>query len=61
MKYLADLDLAGNLVADLAPLVVNTDFGAGDRIWLARNPLSPTAINEQVPVLRERGVIVYDQ
>ncbi len=61
MKYLADLDLAGNSIADLAPLVTNADFGTGDRIWLARNPLSPTAINDQIPALRLRGVVVFDQ
>jgi hypothetical protein len=61
MKYLADLDLAGNAIADLAPLVTNTDFGTGDRIWLARNPLSESAINEQIPALRARGVVVYEQ
>jgi hypothetical protein len=61
MKYVADLDLAGNAIANLAPLVTNTDFGTGDRIWLARNPLSAAAINEQIPALRARGVVVYDQ
>jgi internalin A len=61
MKYLADLDLTGNAIEDLAPLVTNTDFGTGDRIWLARNPLSETAINDQIPALRTRGVVVYDR
>jgi hypothetical protein len=61
MKYLADLDLAGNVIVDLAPLVANTDFGTGDRIWLARNRLSETAINQQIPALRARGVVVYDE
>lgn len=59
MKYLADLDLSDNAVEDLAPLVANADFGPGDRIWLARNPLSAAAVNEQIPALRARGVIVY--
>ncbi len=61
MMYLADLDLAGNAIVDLSPLVTNTDFGTGDRIWLARNPLSAAAIDEQIPALRARGVVVYDQ
>jgi hypothetical protein len=61
MEYLADLDLAGNAIVDLSPLVTNTDFGTGDRIWLARNPLSQSAINEQIPALRARGVVVYEQ
>ncbi len=61
MQYLADLDLAGNVVGDLAPLVANTHFGTGDRIWLARNPLSEAAISEQIPALRARGVVVYER
>lgn len=61
MKYLADLDLAGNAIVDLAALVANVDFGPGDRIWLARNPLSATALDEQIPALRTRGVIVYEE
>jgi hypothetical protein len=61
MMYLADLDLAGNAIADLAPLVTNTNFGTGDRIWLARNPLSETAVSVQIPALRARGVFVYEE
>ena len=51
----------GNAIADLAPLVANTGFGSGDQIWVARNPLSDLAVNEQIPALRARGAIVYDQ
>jgi hypothetical protein len=61
LVYLANLDLAGNAVADLAPLVANTGFGSGDQIWVAGNPLSEAAINEQIPALRARGAIVYDR
>jgi Leucine-rich repeat (LRR) protein len=61
MKYVADLDLTGNAIMDLAPLVTNSDFGTGDRIWLARNPLSTAAISEQIPALRARGVVVYER
>lgn len=61
MEYVADLDLAGNVIENLAPLVANTHFGTGDRIWLARNPLSEAAISDQIPALRARGVVVYDQ
>ncbi len=60
MEFVANLDLAGNAITDLSPLVANTDFGTGDRIWLAGNPLSQSAINEQIPALRARGVIVYE-
>jgi hypothetical protein len=61
MRYLADLDLSGNAIVDLAPLVTNSEFGTGDRIWLAGNPLSETAIAEQIPSLRARGVLVYER
>lgn len=60
MEFLADLDLADNAIADLSPLVTNTHFGADDRIWLARNPLSQAAITVQIPALRARGVVVYE-
>jgi hypothetical protein len=61
LVYLANLDLARNAIADLAPLVANTGFGTGDQIWVVGNPLSETAINEQIPALRARGAIVYDR
>jgi Leucine-rich repeat (LRR) protein len=60
LVYLANLDLAGNAIVDLAPLVSNTGFGSGDQIWVAGNPLSATAVNEQIPALRARGAVVYD-
>ena len=59
--YLANLDLAGNAITDLAPLVANTGLGSGDQIWVARNPLSETALNAQIPALRARGAIVHDR
>jgi len=58
--YLANLDLAGNLIEDLAALIANAGLGSGDQIWIAGNPLSPAALNEQIPALRERGAMVYD-
>lgn len=61
LVYLANLDLAGNAIADLGPLVANTGFGSGDQIWVARNPLSETALNVQIPALRARGAIVHDR
>jgi hypothetical protein len=61
LVYLANLDLAGNGIADLAPLVANTGFGSGDQIWVTGNPLSETALSEQIPALRARGAIVHDR
>jgi len=45
-------------VTDLSPLLDNTDFADGDRLAIRFNPLSETAINEQIPALEARGVIV---
>jgi len=61
LVYLANLDLARNAIADLAPLVANTGFGAGDQIWVVGNPLSQTAIDEQIPALRARGAVIHDR
>jgi hypothetical protein len=61
LVYLANLDLARNAIADLAPLVANTGFGNGDQIWVVGNPLSQTAIEEQIPALRARGAVIHDR
>jgi internalin A len=61
MEFVGDLDLSGNLIVDVAPLVANDAFATGDHIWLARNPLSATALDEQIPALRARGVVVHTE
>ena len=52
------LDLSGNEIRDISPLVASPGLGEGDTIHLSDNPVSDRAINEQVPALRARGVSV---
>ncbi|MCY3814649.1 MAG: fibronectin type III domain-containing protein [Gammaproteobacteria bacterium] len=58
MTRLAELDLEGNEISDIAALVANTGLGPGDKVILAGNPLSQTALDVHLPALEERGVFV---
>lgn len=58
LAQLSYLQVSYNLITDLAPLLANTGLGEGDRVLLRQNPLSATALNEQIPALTARGVIV---
>lgn len=55
MEY---LHLAGNEIVDVGPLLQNTGLGAGDQINLQYNPLSQQSIDEHIPALQARSVIV---
>ena len=55
---LYSINLSNNQITDLAPLVANPGIGANDIVTLRGNPLSTTAVQVQIPVLQERGVIV---
>ena len=52
------LDLRDNRIADLSPLVANTGLSEGDWLALDGNPLSEASLNEHVPALLGRGVVV---
>jgi hypothetical protein len=56
MENIQYLDLAGNQIIDLTPLVENPFIGQGCRIVLFDNPLSEEAKNIQIPALEKRGV-----
>ena len=58
LTNLTNLYLSRNNVSDLSPLVTNTGLGSGDEIDVRDNPLSPTSLNTQIPVLQGRGVDV---
>jgi hypothetical protein len=59
---LTELDLRGNEISDISPLVQNEGFGEGDAIYLQGNPLSWESVNIYIPELRGRGVtVVYDE
>ena len=58
MAELVGLDLEGNDISDIAVLAKNAGLAEGDKVVLAGNPLSETAVDVQVPSLEERGVFV---
>jgi hypothetical protein len=51
-------DLPRNKIEDIYPLVKNSGLGHGNFVNLRGNPLNDKSINEYIPALRERGVIV---
>jgi len=59
LEHLYFLDVGGNQIIDIEPLVLNTDFGSGDHVNLTDNPLSEQSINEYIPALEARGAEVY--
>ena len=55
---MARVDLRGNNISDLSPLVANTGLGSGDRVFVNDNPLSFVSIKTHVSALQSRGVTV---
>lgn len=53
------LDLRGNQVSDIEPLVNNPGLSTGDVVDLGDNPLSSPSIHTYIPQLQARGVFVY--
>lgn len=53
------LDLGQNKITNIKPLVENAGLGHGDAITLTGNPLDSISVNQYIPVLRNRGVIVF--
>lgn len=58
LTQLEYLQVSYNLIVDIAPLVANMGLGEGDTVLLRENPLSATALDEQIPALTARGVTV---
>ena len=58
LPNLTGVDLSDNQVVDISPLVLNEHFGSGDWVTLSGNPLSEASVNEHIPKLLERGVVV---
>jgi len=56
---LTNLRLWNNHFTDILPLVNNSGLGEGDYVGLSDNPLSEISINEYIPTLIARGVIVH--
>jgi hypothetical protein len=52
------IDLSGNLITDIGPLVENKNLPEGASILLIDCPLDKTSLEEYVPLLKERKVKV---
>ena len=59
LTFLEYLELSDNQIIDIKPLIDNLGLGAGDRVRLINNPLSPISIGTYIPQLQARGVTVY--
>ena len=55
---LREVNMRGNQVEDLAALVENEGVASGDTVNVTGNPLSEEALYDQIPQLRNRGVVV---
>ena len=55
---LRELYLTRNGISDIAPLVANDGLGSGDTLALEGNLLSSRSLDNDIPVLQERGVEV---
>jgi len=53
------IGLMKNDISSLTPFLKSEFIDAGDEIFVSMNPLSPSAINFQIPQLIAKGVIVY--
>ncbi len=53
------LDLQWNDISNIKPLVNNQGLGEGDGVFLTRNPLDSISVNQYIPELRARGVLVF--
>jgi Leucine-rich repeat (LRR) protein len=59
LHNLNGLSIRDNNVSDLQPLVDNQGIASGDMLYLYDNPLSQVSIDSLIPILEDRGVIVY--
>jgi Leucine-rich repeat (LRR) protein len=62
LQYLPKIHLIGlsrNKIEDILPLVNNPYLGKGVYLFLHGNPLNEKSINEYIPVLIARGIVVY--
>ena len=54
LTNLTYLNLSDNAISDLSPLVTNTGFGSGDRVFVQNNPLSAESLTTHLPALYSR-------
>ena len=55
---LEHLNLAQNKITDIEPLVNNVGLSQGDTVIVEDNPLSQVSVEQHIPALEARGVIV---
>lgn len=53
------LRLSNNNISNIRPIVDNVGIGNGDVVNLRGNPLDSISVNEYIPALRNRGVLVF--
>ena len=58
LTNLEHLYLGDNNISDISALVENSGLSDGDTVNLGGDPLNATSINDYIPQLEERGVIV---
>lgn len=58
LQNLRYVRLWDNQITDIKPLVDNPGIGTGDIVGLDNNPLNEKSINEYIPALKARGVII---
>jgi Leucine-rich repeat (LRR) protein len=59
MPKIERYNLQNNLIENIEPLVNNKGLGEGDLLAIYGNPLDSISVNEYIPALIDRGVIVY--
>ncbi len=62
LKYLSRLEIVelyDNCVTNIQPLVDNDGIGNGDIVALRGNPLDSISVAQYIPLLRDRGVVVF--
>jgi len=59
LPNLQTIALVDNKIEDILPLVKNININNGDDVYLMDNPLSEKSINEYIPELQKRGVLVF--
>ena len=58
LTNLTELNLFGNTISDLSPLISNTELGSGDVVDVRDNRLNAVSVNTHIPTLQSRGVTV---
>ena len=58
LTNLTTLALSHNSISDISPLESNTGLGTGDSVRLAGNPLSYSALYDDIPDIQARGATV---